>query len=148
MPDIGDSDDYFFRAAKRLLGMEAPELRRLAAEHLEEGAEVLRLHKGWSRQEMAERLRLPPDMTACHVTVELHQLGERFIELREIAGLDPGELAAQAQVPIEVLRLLEEGHADADPTIDHLKQLARCLGSNLPFLQYWAELIARGEYVE
>lgn len=53
VPDGGDSDDLFFRDAKRLLGMEAPELRRLTVEHLEEGAEVLRLHKRWSRQELA-----------------------------------------------------------------------------------------------
>jgi hypothetical protein len=148
MASDGDDDDFYLREAKRLLEMETPELRRLAAEHLEKGAEVLRLHRGWSRQEMAERLRLPPDMTASLTQVDSGELGERIIELRKIAGLYPGELAAEAQVPIEVLRLLEEGHVDADPTIVHLRQLAESLGTNLPFLWYWAELIARGGYRE
>jgi|SRR5215213_4332677 len=145
-PHESEDEGFSPREAEQIKDLlSQPEMQRLAVECLEEGAEVLRLHKGWSRQELAQHLGLPPDWTEEYVNVEmkLHHFGSRIIELREIARLTPGELASQAEVPIQVLRAIEEGHGQADPSLDELRALAEQLETNLPFLFFWAERLAR-----
>jgi ribosome-binding protein aMBF1 (putative translation factor) len=135
----GESE-VFLQEAERLLGMEVPELRRLAAEALREGAEVLRHHHGWSEEELAKHLDLPCDFTSSgYVEVKAIHLGQRITELREIAGFTPVELADTADVSINVIRVLEEGHQDANPYVEELKRIASALDTNLTFLEYWAQ---------
>jgi ribosome-binding protein aMBF1 (putative translation factor) len=129
----------FLQEAQRLLGMEAPELRRLANQVLREGAEVLRRHHGWSEEELAKQLDLPIDFTSAYVEVKAIHLGQRITELREIAGFTPAELADAADVSINVIRVLEEGHEDANPYIAELRSLASALDTNLAFLEYRAQ---------
>lgn len=132
--------EVFLLEAERLLGVEPRELRRLATEVLKEGAEVLRRHYGWSDEELAKQLDLPPDFTSSgYVEVKPIHLGRRITELREIAGLSPVELADAAGVSIELVRVLEEGRQDANPYLEELKRLASALDTNLTFLEYWAE---------
>src|SRR3954451_20480213 len=59
-----EENEVFLQEAGRLLGMEPPELRRLVAEVLREGAEVLRRHHGWSEEELAKQLDLPCDFSS------------------------------------------------------------------------------------
>jgi len=130
----------FLQEAERLLGIEAPELRRLATEVLKEGAEVLRRHHGWSVEELAKELDLAPDFTSSgYVVVKPIHLGRRITELRQIEGLSPVELANAAGVSIELVRVLEEGQQDASPCVEELKRLASALDTNLTFLAYWAQ---------
>jgi hypothetical protein len=143
--DSPDDEELFLQEAKHLLAMETPELRSQAVEILKRGAEVLRLHYGWSDEELAKQLELPPDFSSGYVEVKPIHLGRRITELREIAGLTPVELADNAEVPIEVVRLLEEGHENANPYLDQLRRVAEVLDTNLAFLWYWAERLSAQE---
>jgi ribosome-binding protein aMBF1 (putative translation factor) len=141
-----DHESYLPREVKRLaeLGLEHPELHQRGLENLEKGAEVLRRHKGWSRQELAQHLELPPDFAGLKPAGKQH-LGQRIVELREIVGITPGQLAARSQVSINLILLLEERDDEANPDWEQLKKIARALDTNLTFLVYWAELLAGGE---
>lgn len=141
----GDHEDDAWREeAERLREYaQSPDGRREALEHLEEGAEVLRRHMGWSKQQLAQHLGFPPDFSG-YTEFGTRRLGERFAELRELVGLTPGELAEKAKVPIHLLRVLEEGPGGVDePSIDELQTLAEALETNLAFMLFWAEQVVR-----
>lgn len=138
-------DDGCGFMAKILLGLETSELRCKTVDTLERGAEVLRRHYGWSNQELAQRVHLPPDWSAEYVEPTPAHVGQRVTELREIAGRTPGELALEGYLSIERLRLLEEGKLDSFPDICELQGLASVLGTNPLFLWYWAGQLASAE---